>query len=344
MTEVCSPYAALRGGPTLRWGIAAPGFIARDFTSTVLRNTNQEVVAVGSRSSDRAESFAREFGIPSHFGEYDALFESDADVIYVASVNSQHADLALRAIAAGKHVLIEKPLGTNPSQVRAVRDAARDAGVLAMEAMWPRYLPTYVELQRQLDLGLIGDVRLAGVDVGWRSEPNDGTQIWDADGGVILDRGVYGYWFACFAVGWPTQMAVIGTELGGVDAQVVTALRSSEGRMASVSLTLEGLTSGHAEITGDRGSFEIQGHAVFAEGFNLVTGERRREWRDPAQLRGREGLAWQAAAFARFVDEGLLDSPLHSLGSSLRLAQIMSAARDLVKAGGGISPIDFDAA
>lgn len=128
--------------PTLRWGVMGPGEIASTFVSSVVANTAQKVAAVASRTPGKAEAFAAAHGIGSVSSSYQELVErDDLDAIYIASYPSDHAEHALLAIAAGKHVLIEKPLALSSADAQRVLSAARSAGVLAMEAMWTRYLP-----------------------------------------------------------------------------------------------------------------------------------------------------------------------------------------------------------
>ncbi len=160
---------ALRGGPTLRWGVLAPGAIAGDFTATVLANTDQKITAVASRSRVRGEQFAARHGIDAVAGSYEELVaRSDVDVVYVAAPHSEHHPLAMLAISAGKHVLIEKPIAVSARQAEEIANAARSAGVFAAEAMWTRYLPQFDVLAQILDRGDLGSVQLATADVGWR--------------------------------------------------------------------------------------------------------------------------------------------------------------------------------
>ena len=114
----------LRGGPVLRWGVLAPGGIAGDFVSTVHANTGQRFVAVGSRSADRAAAFAVTHGIPRS-GTYNAVLEdADVDVVYIAAPHSEHRSLALLAIAAGKHVLVEKPIALTAEEATEIGRAS----------------------------------------------------------------------------------------------------------------------------------------------------------------------------------------------------------------------------
>ena len=137
--------------PALRWGVMGPGEIASTFVSSVVANTAQKVAAVASRTPGKAEAFAPAHGIGSVSSSYQELVErDDLDAIYIASYPSDHAEHALLAIAAGKHVLIEKPLALSSADAQRVLSAARSAGVLAMEAMWTRFLPATLKVRETI--------------------------------------------------------------------------------------------------------------------------------------------------------------------------------------------------
>src|SRR3954447_26735562 len=147
--------------PALRWGIAGAGWIAEQFTATLRANTTQRLVAVASRSDERAHGLAAAAGIERVSASYDALFsDPDVDVVYVSVMQNEHADLALRAIAAGKHVLVEKPFTTTAAEARQAWTARRAAAVFCVEAMWPRSLRLIDVVRQLLPDGALGDVRL----------------------------------------------------------------------------------------------------------------------------------------------------------------------------------------
>ena len=134
----------------LRWGILAHGRIATAFTASLLKYTSQKVVACGSRSVERARHFAERFGIKRAYGSYEELVaDPEVDAVYVASVHSRHAEHALLAISAGKHVLVEKAFTQTAAQAEEVAAAARASGVTVMEAMWTRFLP-HIDVVRQV--------------------------------------------------------------------------------------------------------------------------------------------------------------------------------------------------
>ena len=161
--------------PPLKWGILAPGGIANKFADAVRDFTAGTVVAVGSRDAGRAADFAEGHGIPRSYGSYaDLVADDDVEAVYVASPHSGHREHALLAINAGKHVLIEKALARNSSEVEDIFAAAQQKRVFAMEAMWSRHLPHMAEVRRRVADGAIGEIVTLAADHGQALDlPND---------------------------------------------------------------------------------------------------------------------------------------------------------------------------
>jgi predicted dehydrogenase len=325
----------LKGGPVLRWGVLAPGLIAADFTATVLANTNQRVTAVASRSPERAARFAARHGIDRVSGSYEQLVsDREVDIVYVAAPHSEHRALSLLAISAGKHVLIEKPIALSAAEAEEIASAARKAGVFAAEAMWTRYLPQFDVLHQVIERGDLGPIRLATADVGWQLRPDSPPRMLDPalGGGAALDVGVYGYWFAQFAIGRPVRIRALGSMTGGgVDDQAVVALAGPEDRHASVTTSIAVTNSGLAAIYGTAGGARFLEPFVFPARFTVNTASELHEWRDTSGLTGRAGLAWQASALAFFIAEGMSDSPVHSLDDAISVMRTIDAVRSELK-------------
>lgn len=319
----------------LRWGVLAPGLIAEDFTATVLANTDQRVTAVASRSAERGARFAARHGIERVYGSYEQLVsDPQVDVVYVAAPQSEHRVLSLLAISASKHVLIEKPIAVSAVEAEEIASAARKAGVLAAEAMWTRYLPQFDVLHQVLGRGDLGPIRLATADVGWKMGLDAPARFFDPaqGGGAALDMGVYGYWFAQFAIGRPTRIRALGSITGsGVDDQAVVALAGPDNRHASVTTSMAVTNSGLAAIYGTAGSVRFLEPFVFPARFAMSMANEIHEWRDTSGLAGRAGLAWQASALAYFIAEGIRDSPLHSLDDSINVMRTIDTVRRQLK-------------
>lgn len=252
--------------PPLRWGVIGPGGIANTFADAVRAGTRSEVVAVGSRSAERAADFAQRHGVARSYGSYEELVADDGiDAVYVASPHSEHHEHALLAIGAGRHVLVEKAFTRSLSETDAVLDAARSAGVLAAEAMWTRYMPQYDVVRRTIEAGTIGDVVIVEADHGQHLWPNGPQRLSDPAlaGGSLLDLGVYPIAFADTVLGAFDDVAARGVLSDeGVDVTVgVTARRGSS--LARMTSTMAAATPCRALVAGTAGRIELSGPGSF---------------------------------------------------------------------------------
>jgi predicted dehydrogenase len=180
-------------GDPVRWGIVSTAAINRRLLPAFRTSPALELVAVASRSQDRAKAYANSEGIPRAYGSYDALL-SDADVeaVYVPLPNSLHVGWSVRALEAGKHVLCEKPLDWRPSEVGRAFDAADREGRLLMEAFMFRHHPQTKRAAELVRDGAIGELRLVRSSFGFRLEAGENVRLRpDLDGGALMDVGCY---------------------------------------------------------------------------------------------------------------------------------------------------------
>jgi predicted dehydrogenase len=314
--------------------VLAPGGIATDFIKAMHTHTDQRAVAVAGRSAERAAAFAQRFGIDRSYDSHEALVaDPDVDIVYVASPHSEHKRMALLAIAAGKHVLVEKPVAMTAAEAREVRDAARAAGVFAMEGMWTRYLPqTDVMLQLYND-GVLGDLQVVTADFGTRGSTDPEGRIYNPalGGGALLDLGIYPVWFSHLWLGRPKTITAIGNLTDtGVDARTAIVLGYESGAQSVLSTTLMAFTPARASVSGSDGRIEVNPWFAVPAGFELVApgkGDKRLQFVNDTGLEFREGLAWEAAAVARHIADGLTDSPLHPLDFAIEVMETMDEIR-----------------
>src|SRR5688500_11722119 len=199
----------------LGWGIVGTGNIAKAFAKGVQTSQSGRLAAVGSRTHDSADRFGAAFGIdPAHRHDgYAALFRDDAvEAVYIATPHPTHAELAIQAARAKKHVLVEKPIGLNAAEAMAIIEAAIAHDVFLMEAFMYRchpYVQRLVELIR--DERAIGDVRAIQATFSFH-----GPKPWTAEhrlisntlgGGGILDVGGYPVSLARLVAGAATGSA-----------------------------------------------------------------------------------------------------------------------------------------
>ena len=320
----------LRGGPVLRWGVMAPGGIAGSFVRALLAETDQRVVAVGSRSIERAEEFATRNGIERAYGGYEEVAtDPEVDIVYIAAPHTGHRDLALMAIAAGKHVLVEKPIGVSLDDAREIADAARSAGVYVMEAMWSRFIPQTSVISQLLRDDVLGDLRLVTADFSVLFPYDPGSRLFDPalGGGVLLDLGVYTAWFCHFVLGEPLSVTAIGSLAPtGVDAQAAVTLGYETDAQAVFTTGGFAAGTGAGLIAGHEARIEVD-KFMSPSGFRLIAGDRELRWDDPKGPEWNHGLAYQAVAVAADIAAGRTESPLHSLDDTMAIMRVLEESR-----------------
>ena len=313
--------------PSLRWGLFGTGWISEEFATSTMKYTGQQVVTIASRTPGKAEEFAGKFGLPEFDDSYESIVaRDDIDAIYIATRPGDHLEHALIAINAGKHVLVEKPIATTPEDAQAIFDAANQAGVFAMEAMWNRYLPQASIVRQIIEDGHIGKPDLMLVD--FCQDQTLDPRKWDPNHGTIMfDMGIYPVSFAIEIMGAPTKIQAIGKlHENGTEAEATVVLDFDSG--ARSIFTLSGLTHAphHATIAGTQGIIEYKTPFVVPSGISLIpTGFNQpgAVWVDSAGPQGHQGLCYEATAFAQYVSEGLKESPIHPHSESVLALKIV---------------------
>jgi predicted dehydrogenase len=204
----------LADGRPIRWGILGAGAIADTFSRDISLTQGNVVTAVAARNADRAAGFAARHGAARSYGDYGGLVNDDEiDVVYIATTHPHHRAHALLAIAAGKPVLIEKPVCLNSADARDVFEAATRADVFAMEAMWTRTNPLIRTAQQRIADGAIGEVGGVRCEFGLGVAFDPTHRLYDLDngGGALLDLGVYPATFAYLFLGAPDEVRTVGT-------------------------------------------------------------------------------------------------------------------------------------
>ncbi len=328
--------------PALRWGVIGTG-IAGSFVAALHAHTAQRAVAVAARDAAKTQAFAIDHGIATVHGNPTALIDDpQVDVVYIATPHPLHHDLALEAIAAGKHVLIEKPIAMSAEEARAITDAGRAAGVLVQEAMWTRYLPQADIIRQVLADGVLGEVWLVRADFGFVMPFDPSHRLWDPElgGGALLDAGVYPISFVSSVLGAPTSVTAVGSVTPtGVDERADLLLTTASGATALASTSLVTSMPVTASILGSGGRLDVLSPFFGPSGVTLSTGALMSEetvtWRDEAFATLHEGLGYQADYFASYVGEGRVESPVHDHEETVAvMATIDEARRQIAQAAG----------
>lgn len=317
--------------PAIRWGVIAPGRIARSFASALRDHTTSTIAAAGSRSPERAADFTREFGgVATDYAG--VLASPDVDAVYVAAPHSEHAALAVQALEAGKPVLVEKAFTETLAEAEQVVEAARSAGVLCTEAMWTRYLPHVDVIHQLLDDGVLGEVETLAADHGQWFEQDRASRLFAPElaGGSVLDLGVYPISFAYDLLGMPEEIIARGTTaFTGVERQVsmiASGFERAPHAHALLSTTLAARTPTTAWVAGSEARVEVTGEFYRqGAGLRLVHRDGRVVEGTPEAVRG--GLAYEAAEFARLLHAGATESPRLPLDETLAIMATMDDIR-----------------
>jgi predicted dehydrogenase len=319
---------------TIRWGIASTGTIAGDFAKALARVDDAQLLAVGSRALSRAQAFADQHGADRAYGSLDDLLaDGDVDVVYVCSPHSEHRREALAAVAAGKHVLVEKPFGMKAAEARDVFDAAREAGVFAMEALWSRFLPAYVRMQELVAEGVIGEVRTVEASFGFPMPFKPEHRLLDPrlGGGALLDLGIYPVNVPVQLLGAPTDVTAVAT-IGqtGVDVNTAVAMTFPDGAVATATCSLTTVMASTARIIGTKAWIDVPNMQHCPEYLTIRTFEDLIHKRPGEVLDlpvGGDGLRYQVHEVHRCLRQGLQQSPVMSWQHTLELMTVLDRAR-----------------
>lgn len=312
----------------LRWGIAATGGIARTVGHVIAAEHDMMVTAVGSRDLGRAQGLAAELGAMRAYGSYAELVrDPEIDVVYVATPQSHHLEVAELAIAAGKPVLCEKPLAATVADAEKMVALAREAGVFLMEAMWMRFNPLVRRLQGLIASGEFGRLRSISASFGFALPYDPEHRLWNPalGGGALLDLGIYPLGLAQLLLGEPDVMTVTGTLSGGVDAEAGLLLSYRDGARALLDTSLLSPLSTTAQVTGTLMRADLDA-PFFASRRMVLTrpdGEQTEHLLEP----GDTGYVGEIREVRDRLAEGALESPIMPLDESLAMMRLLEDAR-----------------
>lgn len=333
------------------WGIMGTGTIAGLFAADLGLLPQARIAAVHSRSLEKAQGFAARFGEAQAYGD-EAAFLSDPaiEAVYIATPNHLHAAQALKAIAFGKPVLIEKPIALASADVEAIARAAGERGVFAMEALWSRFLPAVRRAREQIASGRIGKVRRIRADLSYLHPEEPGNRLFDPalGGGAAFDLGVYPLSLTLHLLGEPQAVSGSWTAAEtGVDRRASFRL-DYPAAVAELSCGFDRDGANRLLVEGERGGLIFEAPFLKAQRLSWYAGASRavaayeRGAGGVARLLDRlpqpgrvsesfafpgNGLQFQAEAAMAAIREGESACTEMPLGESAAVLRIIEAVR-----------------
>ncbi|MAT53022.1 MAG: oxidoreductase [Saprospirales bacterium] len=324
----------------MNWGIIAPGRIARKFAQDLALSKGSRLLAVASRSLERAQAFASEFGAKHAFGSYEELLSCpDLDVVYVASPHSHHAEHSLLCLRKGIPVLCEKPLAVNRRQVEAMIGAAEANNTFLMEGMWTRFNPAFSHALELVQSGAIGEPQLLRADFGFRAPYLPEGRLYNPAlaGGALLDIGIYPVFaalsFLGAAKGIIAQAKLTET---GVDATTGIVMTHESGAVSVLDCTIVADTDTVCSIHGEKGNITVQ--CRFHEADSVVVELKGEQARRIELPKTGIGFYHEIRAVEEALQHGWTEHPKVSHAFSRLLIDTLDRIRELA----GIRYPDFD--
>lgn len=314
----------------IRFGLAGPGIIAHKFANAIKNVEYAELVAIASRSIDRAREFADKYGVPQAYGSYEEMaLSNDIDVVYVCTAHPFHSDCVDTFIRAGKHVLCEKPLTINASDANYLETLAKECGVFLMEAMWTKFLPAINEAVKIAKSGEVGEIMGIEADFCYRSTPEEEAKLFDVSlaGGSLLDVGIYGLHFASLFFGNdPQEIKAVAHIEGGVDLHTIVNLQYKEGAIASISSAIALQKPETAFVYGTDGYIRIPTFYGAKELFVCKNGEEKHIALAPIG----DGFEEEIIEVCECIVQGKTESDTHPLSDTIAIIKQMDKIRDMI--------------
>ena len=303
------------------------GGIARKMAYTVNKTDFAALYAAASRSIDKAEAFAKDFGAKKAYGSYEEMVsDSKVDLVYIATPHAFHAEYALMCLEHGKHVLVEKPLAVNKAQAERVFGLAERKGLFAGEAMWSRFQPIQKTLNEIINSGRIGEVTQVTAFMGGAMTHVPRLAEPGLAGGALLDVGIYPLNFASMIIDEDIARidgnAVLSDK--GVDLKNGFVLTYKSGKMAVLGSSMVSEMDARGVVYGTKGRieaeliFDILRLNVIGEGGSEVI-ER------PEEITGFE---YELEAAVRAIGEGKTEFEEMRHSETIKMLGIMDKLRE----------------
>lgn len=245
----------------IKWAVLGTGVIANEMAQALARN-GRSIYAVANRTHQKAVDFAQKYQIKKVYDDINDVFQDpETDVIYITSPHNTHIGFMKKAIASGKHILVEKSITLNSAELREALELADQKGVIVAEAMTIFHMPVYKKLKELLASGRLGKVNIITTNFGSFKEYNMNNRFFNRNlaGGAMLDIGVYALSFIrWFMDSKPEKLqSQVKTAPTGVDEQAGLLLMNKEGQMATAMLSLHSKQPKRGMVSCEKGYIEI---------------------------------------------------------------------------------------
>lgn len=317
---------------SIKWGIVGLGNIASQFASDLLLIENAELTAVASRDFTKAEEFGGKFNALRMYNSYDLLFEdSEVEIVYIATPHNSHAELSIKALEKGKHVLCEKPMALSYQDAQRMIEASKKHNVFFMEAFWTRFIPSIQNLLQKIGNGIIGDVNYIKADFAFHGSETENKRLFDKElgGGALFDIGVYPLFLSYIVLGKPKEiLAKAIKHKNDIDLQTSMILQY-ETAQSILHASIVSESDMKAIISGTKGRIELNAPWYIADGYSLfINEEKEAAFTFPALGKG---YSHEIIECQNCILNNEIESKLWSHQNSLDLSRIVEEIKNQIQ-------------
>ena len=292
----------------LRYGILSTSSIAPRFIAAVRQVSAGQILAVSSRSLEKAREKAQQWEIPKAYGSHMELLEDpNVNIVYISNVNTAHYPWAKAALEHGKHVVCEKPCTTSSAQTAELFALARERGLFFMEAEKMLFLPAILEVRRRIEEGFLGDIYMAELSHSFSAQYNTWLFDPEAGGGPLLSSGIYAIHLLQWLFGEMEQIGGTKSCLeNGVEWQYVLTGATKSGVLFSAKNSTRAILDNTAKIYGTKGWVEIPEYWKARKVIFHIPGQAPEVVEFPCE----HELSYEAEHILQSISQGRLISPV----------------------------------
>ncbi|SHH24851.1 Gfo/Idh/MocA family protein [Flavobacterium defluvii] len=308
----------------IKWGIVGLGNIAAQFASDLLLIENTELTAVASRDFSKAEEFGGKFNASRIYNSYDLLFEDpEVEIVYIATPHNSHAELSIKALENGKHVLCEKPMSLSYKDAERMINASKKHNKFFMEAFWTRFIPSVQDVLQKINHGIIGEVNYIKADFAFHGSETENKRLFDKElgGGALFDIGVYPLFLSYIVLGKPKEiLAKAIKHKNGIDLQTSMILHYEKAQ-AVLHSSIVSESDMKALISGTKGRIELNSPWFAPQGYSLFSNEEKEATFTLSTLG--KGYSHEIIECSHCIRNNEIESKLWSHQNSLDLSKIV---------------------
>ncbi|WP_406845565.1 Gfo/Idh/MocA family protein [Flavobacterium soyae] len=315
----------------IKWGIIGLGNIAHQFATDLLLAADADLLAAASRDILKADEFAAKYNAAKAYDSYEALFaDQEVDIVYIATPHDSHAELSIKALESGKHVLCEKPIALSYKDAERMIEASKKHNKFFMEAFWTRFIPAVQDVLAKVESGIIGEANYIKADFAFIGNDAGESRLFDKNrgGGALFDIGVYPLFFSYIVFGIPKEIIAKAVyHKNGIDLQTSMILQYDKAQ-AVLHSSIVSESDMKAIIGGTKGRIELNSPWFMADGYSVFKNEQEVVYNLPTLGKG---YAHEIIECNNCVRNNQIESKLWSHQNSLDLSRMVEEIKTQIK-------------